>query len=376
MDLDIGCLKKLGVTAALILAGASLAAAQQPADLAGKTAGQAFKNVQVLKDIPADQLFPTMRFIRDSLGGVSCQFCHAGDDRASDEKPTKLMARKMIAMELAINKSTFEGRTQVTCYTCHRGSTDPVGTPVITGETAAAATKAPALPTVDQILAKYVEALGGEQALRKVTSRIETGTADLPGGGGPGGRATQGPMEFEAKAPNLNLLVLSAGNGSTTQGFDGTVAWAQDNRGHVTEATGAALERAKRVSDFYEPLDIKQEYMRMAVRGTQKIGDHDTYRVVGVPAGDSREQLFFDTQTGLLVRRVVVTATPLGNDPTYIDYGDYRDAGAGVKVPFLIETSTYTQKTALHVQKVQENAQIDSGKFDKPASKAAAAGGQ
>ena len=379
MGLEVSCMKRLGATAALILAGASLAAAQQPADLAGKTAGQAFKNVQVLKDIPADQLFPTMRFIRDSLGGVSCQFCHAGDDRASDEKPTKLMARKMIAMELAINKSTFDGRAEVTCYTCHRGSTDPVGTPVITGEAAAAAAaeKAPALPTVDQILAKYVAALGGEQALRKVTSRIETGTAEVPGGGGAGARTTQGAMEFDAKAPNLNVLVLPAGNGTTVQGFDGTAAWAQDNRGRVTQATGVELDRAKRTADFYEPLDLKQEYTRMAVRGTQKIGDHDAYRVVGVPMGDSREQLFFDTQSGLLVRRVVVTATPLGNDPTYIDYGDYSDTGDGVKVPFLIETSTYTQKTTLHLQKVQDNMQVDSGKFDKPASKAVpAAGGQ
>ena len=382
MALDLSCVKKVCTGAALILAGASLAAAQQQppaAQLEGKTAGQAFKNVQVLKDIPADQLFPTMRFIRDSLGGVSCQFCHAGDDRASDEKPTKLMARKMIAMELQINKSTFDGRAQVTCYTCHRGSSDPVGTPIITGETAAAAAaapeKAPALPTVDQILAKYVDALGGEQALRKVTSRIETGTADLPGG--PGGPGAHGAMEFDAKAPNLNLLVLPARNGNMTEGFDGSVAWAQDNRGGVTIATGTDLDRAKRASDFYEPLDIKQEYDRLVVRGIEKINGHDAYRVVGSPKGDSRERLYFDTQSGLLVRRVIVTATPLGNDPTYVDYGDYRDAGDGVKVPFLVETSTYTQKTTLHVQKVQDNVQIDGGKFNKPASKAApAAGGQ
>jgi len=383
MRLDSTSLKKVGIAAALILGSVSLAAAQgpNPADLAGKTAEQAFKNIQVLKGIPADQVFPTMRFIRDSLGGVSCQFCHAGDDRASDEKPTKQMARKMIAMELAINKSTFEGRAEVTCYTCHRGSTDPVGTPVIPeGATATAAPanqKAPELPTVDQILAKYVAALGGEQALRKVTSRVETGTADVPGGGPAGGRGTQGPMEFDSKAPNLNVLVLPAGNGTATQGFDGNVAWAADNRGHVTQATGIDLDRAKRASDFYEPLDMKQEYDRLVVRGIEKVNGHDAYRLAGTPKGDSRERLYFDTQSGLLVRRIVVNATPLGNDPTQTDYGDYRDAGDGVKVPFLVETSTYTQKTTLHVQKVQDNVQIDSGKFNRPAAKAEpAAGGQ
>ena len=82
----------------LSLAAALLAAAQQPAQLEGKTAEQAFKNIQVLKGIPADQVIPTMRFMRDSLGGVACGFCHL-QDRSADDKPQKQMARKMIAME-------------------------------------------------------------------------------------------------------------------------------------------------------------------------------------------------------------------------------------------------------------------------------------
>jgi photosynthetic reaction center cytochrome c subunit len=382
MRLDISSLRKVGIAGALIFGVTLSAAAQNPADMAGKTAEQAFKNIQVLKGIPADQVFPTMRFIRDALGGISCMYCHAGDDRASDEKPTKLMARKMIQMELDINKNTFNGAATVTCYTCHRGATEPVGTPMIptgTAETAAPANQqAPALPTVDQILAKYVDALGGEQALHKVTSRVETGTAEVPGGGAPGGRGTQGAMEIDAKAPNLNVLVLPAGNnGTTTQGFDGSVSWTQDNRGRVTEAAGTDLARAKRTADFYEPVNLKQEYAKLVVRGTEKIGDQSTYRVDGFPTGDSPEQLYFDTQSGLLVRRIVVGPTPLGDDPTYTNYGDYRDAGDGVKVPFLVQTWTYTTKTTLHVQKVQDNTQIDGGKFNKPASKAApAAGGQ
>ncbi len=367
--------KKIGAAAALILAAVSLAAAQQQ-PLEGKPAEQAFKNIQVLKGIPADQVVPTMRFIRDSLGGVACTFCHA-EDRSSDEKPEKLTARKMIAMEMAINKNTFGGSTAVTCFTCHRGSADPVGTPVIpAGETTAAAPQqASALPAVDQILAKYVEALGGEQNLRKVTSRIETGTVDLPAAAG--APAAHGAMEFDAQAPNLSVLTIPAGNGTMTQGFDGTAAWTQDNRGRVTQANGADLARAKRASDFYEPLDLKGEYIRMIVRGTAKVGDHNTYRVDGFPQGDNSEQLYFDTQSGLLVRRIIVGSTPLGDDPVYTDYSDYRDAGDGVKVPFQVDNFTWTQKTTTHVQKVQDNVQIDSGKFNKPAAKAApAAGGQ
>lgn len=379
MRLELSSIKTIGSAVGLMLATALLAAAQNPAQLQGKTAEQAFKNIQVLKGIPADQVVPTMRFIRDSLGGVACTFCHV-DDRSADDKPEKQMARKMIAMELAINKDTFGGKLEVTCYTCHRGAAMPVGEPIIPDETTAAAAappankQAPAGPTVDQILAKYVDALGGEQVLRKVTSRVITGTMDLPAAAGNPGAHVQ--MELDAKAPNLMLVAMPGANGIASNGFDGASAWAQDNRGRVTEVTGTDLERAKRDSDFYQPLDLKQQYDQLVAAGTEKIGAHDTYRVIATPKGDVPEQLFFDTQTGLLVRRIVFSSTLLGNDPTYIDYDDYRDAGDGVKVPFLVQNYVLTQKTTTHVQKVQDNVAIDSGKFSKPAPKAAPAAGQ
>jgi photosynthetic reaction center cytochrome c subunit len=379
MRVELACIKTVSVAVGLMLATALMAAAQNPAQLQGKTAEQAFKNIQVLKGIPAEQVVPTMRFMRDSLGGVACTFCHA-DDRSSDDKPEKVMARKMIAMELAINKDTFGGTVEVTCYTCHRGAAMPVGTPVLSDETIAAAAappankQAPAGPSVDQILAKYIDALGGEQALRKVTSRVMTGTVDLPAAAGNPGAHLE--MEVDAKAPNLTLMTMPAANGAASNGFDGAAAWAQDNRGRVTLSTGTALARAVRDSDFYQPLDLKQQYDHLVVAGTEKVGARDTFRVIAFLKDDVPEQLYFDTQTGLLVRRIAFNKTLLGNDPTYTDYNDYRDAGDGVKVPFLVESYVLTQKTTTHVLKVQDNVAIDSGKFSKPAPKAAPAAGQ
>jgi hypothetical protein len=371
-------MKTLGAAAGLVLVTALLAAAQNPAQLQGKTAEQAFKNIQVLKGIPADQVIPTMRFIRDSLGGVACTFCHL-EDRSADDKPEKRTARKMIAMEMAINKDNFGAATEVTCYTCHRGAAMPIGTPVIPAlpdeSTAAPAAKeAAAGPTVDQILAKYVEALGGEQALRKITSRVMTGTMDLPAVAG--NPAAHVQMEFDAKAPDLMLIAMLGKNGTASNGFDGSSAWTQDNRGRVTQATGADLERAKRDSDFYQPLDLKQDYDHLTAAGTAKIGTHDTYRVIAFPKGEVPEQLYFDTKTGLLVRKIVFVSTPLGNDPAYVDYDDYRELGDGVKVPFTVQSYTWTQNTVTHVDKVQDNVAIDSSKFNKPAPKPAPAAGQ
>src|SRR6185295_540856 len=94
----------------IVLAMATAANAQQRggAGGAGKTAGETGKNIQVLKDLPADQLTPTMRFFAYSLG-VECAYCHAGD-QASDDKQAKLTARAMIKMVMAINKDNFNSR--------------------------------------------------------------------------------------------------------------------------------------------------------------------------------------------------------------------------------------------------------------------------
>src|SRR5580692_12255705 len=98
-----------------------------------KTAEEQFKNIQVLKGIPADQLFPTMQFITASLG-VQCDFCHVQGAFEKDDKKTKQAARKMMEMMIAINADDFDGHRDVTCYSCHRGATVPVGTPLVMAE--------------------------------------------------------------------------------------------------------------------------------------------------------------------------------------------------------------------------------------------------
>src|ERR1700727_2235486 len=142
-----------------------------------KTAGQAYKNVTELKDIPADQLGPAMQFISTSLG-VQCDTCHVAGKFESDDKRPKKTARAMIAMTMAINKNAFAGNTQVTCYSCHRGSERPVAVPPVL-DTDAPATPEPR-PTLasggnlsaDAIIEKYVNAVGTNDAITQATSRV------------------------------------------------------------------------------------------------------------------------------------------------------------------------------------------------------------
>src|SRR6267154_3999248 len=128
------CGTSLGLLLAIAGAGAQSTAPNAPATPAGPNlAEEEFKNIQALKGIPADQVIPSMQFIAASLG-VECEYCHVAHANEKDDKKPKVTARKMINMMMAINNDNFECHREVTCYSCHRGSTDPVGTPVITDE--------------------------------------------------------------------------------------------------------------------------------------------------------------------------------------------------------------------------------------------------
>jgi hypothetical protein len=165
---------------------AAVAAAQGTSPAAPpKTAGEAFKNVQVLKDVPPDTLFPTMQFIAASLG-VECEHCHVQRAPEKDDKEAKRTARKMMQMMARINAANFGGEREVTCYSCHRGALEPAAIPAIAEsepaphpEPVAAGTAAavPAVPSADQLVARWVQALGGEAAIRKVASRVHIGAA-------------------------------------------------------------------------------------------------------------------------------------------------------------------------------------------------------
>ena len=403
----------LAAAAGVVLASAIFAGAQQQ-QLAGKTAGEAFKNVQVLKDIPAEQLVPAMRVMAGSLG-VNCGFCHV-EDRSKDDLMTKQTARKMITMMMNINKDNFDARQEVTCFTCHKGTNDPVSTLQYSDEAAAPGGRGERAqgPSVDQILANYVQALGGEQAIRKVSSVTVMETRDAPapqggppaggaggrgeapaaaegrggGGGGRGGAgggrgegAAAGPpqeqIEQYMKAPNLMINIVHAPNGGTTEmGFDGTTGWTQNARGVVADMKGTDESRTARMADFYEPLDMSKEYTRLQARGTAKIDvfarEHDAYVLVGTPQGDQPERLFFDMSTGLLIRKVVVDPTPAGNAPTQTDYDDYRDIGNGVKFPYIIRVTNPPDARVTTIVRKVETGPVDNSKFTKPESKPAA----
>jgi hypothetical protein len=245
-----------------------------------KPVEQTRKNIQVLKGLPDSQLFPVMNFIRTSLG-VSCAYCHvnSGGDKwewEKDDKPTKVIARQMMRMQFALNqgnKDIFGATGGVTCYTCHRGQTKPAVMPVLpqnppeggpAGEAKPATTEAQ--PTVEQVLAKYVQAIGGEAAHRKLNTRLMKGAQITSDG-------TSIPLETYQAAPNKVVSILTTPKqGLIMSGYNGTVGWSKGPRGQ-REMSGAQLALMKRAADFYADINPKENFPNLTVVGREKIGD-------------------------------------------------------------------------------------------------------
>jgi photosynthetic reaction center cytochrome c subunit len=358
---------------AIVLLVACYAHAQRPAGPSPEDsvnpAEQVFKNIQALKGTPANQVVPAMQFISNALG-VECEFCHVRGANEKDDKKPKQTARQMIQMQMAINKDNFKERPEVTCFTCHRGSHDPVGVPIIAEgepkrpEPEKAEAAAPALPTADEILNKYIQAAGGSAALEKITSRVEKGTISF----GP----QQLPVEVLAKAPNKRISLVHTPNGDNITAFDGHAGWI-GNPGPRPPREMSAPENEAIGFDatFYLPTELKKMFAQFRVRPADKIGGHDVYQLIGANPGKPPMRLFFDKESGLLVRSIRYADTPLGRNPTQVDYSDYR-AQDGVKVPFQWTLARPLGRFTIQVTELQQNVPIDDAKFAKPATPPAA----
>jgi photosynthetic reaction center cytochrome c subunit len=335
-----------------------------------KPAEEQFKNIQALKGVPAEDVIPSMQFIAASLG-VECEYCHVRGAFEKDDQKPKVTARKMIAMMMAINKDNFEGHREVTCFSCHRGAAGPVGTPIITedepkpaGEEKKPGEGKPALPAADQLFEKYLAAIGGADALQKISSRVQKGTLAAFGG-------QHFSVEVYSKAPDKRLSIMHLQSGDSVTAFDGKQGWLSvPSRVHMMSM--AENDAARMDADLYFAVGVKSLYEKFRVDAGEKIDGHDTYLVVASSERRPPLLLYFDEQSGLLLRLVRYAETPLGRNPTQIDYADYRDANR-VKVPFRWTLARPGNRFTIQIDDLRQNVPVDDAKFAPPPSPPAAA---
>jgi photosynthetic reaction center cytochrome c subunit len=362
-------MKRRNLSTALFIASvtfAPIARAQHSLDgpvVESKTAEQVYKNIVQLKGTLAEQLLPAMQVISSSLG-VECSFCHVEGHAELDDKPAKKTARAMMVMVASINQGSFGGRQQVSCYSCHHGVADPVSVPPVlesdspwrriepivnAGPTAA--------QNADDVIRKYVAAMGGADAIRKITSRVERGSI-LVGD-------VETPIEVLTKAPNKRVTITKAGNGESFTAFDGKAGWMGSTGRPAREMSPAESGASALDAEFAIALRLKEIFPQIRRAHPEQIGGAMCESLIGSAPGRPPVRLYFDQNSGLLVRMVRYAETPVGRNPTQIDYADYRDAG-GVKIPFRWTLSRVNGRFTIQIADVQSNVPIDDAKFARP----------
>ena len=318
------------------------------------------KNVQLLKDLTPTQLQRTMNFMRASLG-VHCDYCHVNDEKtgwdwASDAKPEKVTGRKMIQLTMDMNAKYFEGHNDVTCNTCHRGAIRPVALPVLPQPQPPFPTpkaERPKLPTRDEIVAKFAKATGNvdHAALSSMTMK---GTRESANGQKADIDVTFNNGRYAIVGPEVtNVLTPDAG-------------WITDKKETRAMSLGQ-IEHGYELNNamlFVAPQDIPAD---ARVTRKDKIDGRDVYVVQYRIDPKVRQRLYFDAESGLLVRRMILRTTQIADVPLQTDYSDYRDAGP-YKLPYTVRLDSVDPwiGSTRRFTEIHPGARVDEGVFGKP----------
>ncbi len=349
-------MSKILAIAALVFS--LVAAAAEP-----KTAEQQYKNIQVLKGMPAAQLNATMDVMAGALG-VECNHCHVtgGPNRPpamdKDDKEAKRTARKMVTMMQRINHEFFGGEQAVTCATCHNGRAEPRTVPPLervakSEERGGEEAKPPAL-TVKQLLDKWVQASGGAAAWGKLRTRVSQSSVE-------GFAPKPMPVEIVQAAPERWRMKLTMPRGTFEQAWDGKQGW-RSFAGQVHPLD--AVDEVRRDAQLAPPLTLPK-----LLTGLKVVADapltKGTAHVVEGRQGDARVRLWLDAQTGLLARMTVRIPTPVGDLPQQFDYEDYRTVD-GVKLPFVVKTNMGGEASTTTYSEIKNNVPVDDAQFAPP----------
>ena len=348
---------------AMAFAGAG-AFAQNAGSLAGGGAEAVFKDIKVMQGTAADQLIPTMQFFEASLG-VTCNHCHAADRVANT--PMKETARQMISMVKAINKDNFKGAKTVTCNTCHRGATEPVGNPTLATEhykpwTPDSPNGAPDLPPVSgpaasQLINNYLKTLGGEAGLAKIQSRVVKYSATNSVG-------NVANMEMVSKGDN-SLSITHGGDGDAIVGHSGNTAWQRAANGAVRAAREDEFDGLR----LQDPLYLATHLSAITNVETRRIriADQDAYQLRGMAFGRVPVRLAFNPKTGNLLRTVYLLPNVVGQNVVRIDYSDFRNV-QGAAFPFTWIIARPLGYQTVKVDSVQQNVSLEDSKFARPSA--------
>ncbi len=319
---------------------------------AQKNAEEAFENVKVLKDMPADQMGKVMNIMSQSLG-VSCNHCHEGNDFAREQVGAKDKAREMIRMTRQLNSQYFAGssRVQVTCYTCHRGQTHPLTSQVTDGRGSLPNELADQLPlpepiTVEEVLSKFKRAIGQADTVAQTKSLHFKAERIEPDG-------KREPEEYWWSATGTSRLDTTYGQFVISERFDGQAAskFAGDRTIELKPDEAAQIRTE---SLLMLGMRVPEAVSKLRVLGRLQLDGQAVIALEGFNSAGNRERLYFDDATGLLLQRQSIFETWLGPHVYTVAYRDYQ-LHDGLKLPMRISYSMPAIRWERQVQSVGRN---------------------
>jgi len=217
----------------------------------------------------------------------------------------------------------------------------------------------PAMPTVDQILNKHLEAIGGRAALERVTTMTARGTLNVPDAG------LTGTIEMYGKAPDKVASFVDFGGMQQSDAYDGQTGWSNDPQNGLRIKAGAELADAKTGAVFSKELKMKTLYPTMTVSGPERVGTRDMWVITATPAEGTPVKMYYDLESGLMMRQVVTRHTPIGPLEVDIRLEDYRDVD-GVRRPHTIRQMSSLFSAVIQLSEIRQNIEIDDAVFRKP----------
>jgi zinc protease len=216
------------------------------------------------------------------------------------------------------------------------------------------------LPAAKEVIANFVKAIGGKEAVLKTSSSHSVGKMEAALQG------LSGPIETFSAKPNKMLQKLTIGGvGETSIGFDGQVGWSVDPMQGPTLLSGKMLDEIREQADFYGILHDEKNYTTMETTELTQFDNKECYKLKLIRASGHESAEYFDTKTGLLVGMSGAHETPLGSMPMTTVIGDYKEF-EGIKVPTRLSQKVMGMEMVMTVTTCENNKVPDSV-FELPA---------
>jgi zinc protease len=216
------------------------------------------------------------------------------------------------------------------------------------------------LPTPQELLNKSYDAVGGVAAWNKTTSRRMKGVYQSEDS------SVFVAIEISQKSPNKSLSKITLPNGITLRDVcDGHTAWIENSARGFHEYTGAALESKLRQAEFQDPGHVDKYALTGKVTGIEKVGTHNAYVLEFAADKKTHSKLYFDADSGLIVRSEDIITTAEGPYPVKLDMDDYREVD-GLKFPYRMKRTEKGAVILIRITQVTVNLPLDDTLFLKP----------